>query len=101
MACSVVITAEAMREYEHIVAYLSETLKSLSAAKGFSDEFMRQVDSIRENPELHALSRMPELATKGYKPLLVKNHIALYKVVDSSVVIAHIFHRSQDYAKLV
>ena len=101
MAYSVAITAEAMREYEQIVSYLSGTLKSPSAAKGFADEFMRQVDSARENPELHAMSRMPELAARGYRPLFVKNYVALYKVHEGAIVIAHIFHQSQDYARLV
>ena len=62
---------------------------------------MQQVDSVRDNPELHALSRMPELATKGYRPLFVKNYVALYKVHDGAIVIAHIFHQSQDYARLI
>ena len=62
---------------------------------------MRQVDFVRGNPELHALSRMPELAAKGYRPLFVKNYVALYKVHDDAVVIAHIFHQSQDYARLI
>ncbi len=101
MAYSVSIAAEAMREYEQIVSYLSGTLKSPGAAKGFVDEFMRQVDHVRDNPELHALSRMPELAAKGYRPLFIKNYVALYKVHDGAVVIAHIFHQSQDYARLV
>ena len=101
MAYSVAIAAEAMREYEQIVAYLSGTLKSSRAAKGFADEFMRQIDSVRDNPELHALSRMPELVSKGYMPLFVKNYIVLYKVHDGAVVVAHIFHQSQDYTRLI
>jgi len=101
MAYSVTIAAEAMREYERIVAYLSNTLKSPKAAKGFLDEFICQVGLIRENPELHALSRMPELAAKGYRPLLVSNYVALYKIAGDAVVIAHVFHQSQDYAKLI
>ena len=74
MTYSVTIAAEAMREYEQIVSYLTNTLRSPAAAKGFVDEFMQQVDSVRDNPELHALSHMPELATKGYRPLFVKNY---------------------------
>lgn len=101
MAYSVTIASEAMREYEQILSYLSGTLKSPGAAKGFADEFMRQVDSVRDNPELHALSRMPELAAKGYRPLFIKNYVVLYKVHDGAIVIAHIFHQSQDYARLV
>lgn len=101
MAYRVSIAAEAMREYEQTVAYLSNTLKSPKAAQGFTDEFMRQVDSMRGNPKLHALPRMPELAAKDYRPLFVNNYVALYKIDGDAVIIAHIFHQSQDYAKLV
>ena len=101
MTYSVTIAAEAMREYEQIVSYLTNTLRSPAAAKGFVDEFMQQVDSVRDNPELHALSRMPELATKGYRPLFVKNYVALDKVHDGAIVIAHIFDQSQDYVRLI
>lgn len=101
MAYRVTIAAEAAREYEQIVSYLSGILNSKQAAQGFADEFARQVESVRANPEIHALSRMPELAARGYRPLLVNRYIALYKVVGEEVVIAHIFHQSQDYAKLV
>ncbi len=31
----------------------------------------------------------------------VKRHVALCKVTEDSVVIAHIFHQTQDYARLV
>lgn len=93
--------AGAMREYERTVSYLSSTLKNPNATRGFSKEFMRQVDLVRENPEPHALSRMPELTAKDYGALFVKNYVVLYKIVDGSVVIAHIFHQSQDYARLV
>lgn len=101
MAYRITIAAEAAREYEQIVSYLSGILNSKQTAQGFADEFARQVESVRANPEIHALSRMSELAARGYRPLLVNRYIALYKVVGEEVVIAHIFHQSQDYAKLV
>ena len=52
-------------------------------------------------PQLYGLSRVKELAVLGYRPMLVKNYVALYKVEGDVVIVAHIFHQSQDYAKLV
>lgn len=101
MAYSVEIAAEAQREYDQIVSYLANTLKSQQAVVGFIDEFSRQVDLIRDNPTLHALSRMPELAARGYRPFFVNNYVVLYKILGDTIVIAHIFHQSQDYARLV
>lgn len=44
---------------------------------------------------------MPELAELGYPSFRVLNYIALYKVLDGGIVIAHIFRECQDYARLV
>lgn len=101
MAYRAVILREAQREYHDIVAYLAEILKSPQAAGNFMDEFARQLGLVRNNPELHALSRMPELASRGYRPMPVNNYVALYKIDGDAVVVAHVFHQSQDYARLV
>lgn len=95
------ILKEAAREYHDIVRYLATVLNSPDAARGFVDEFERQLDLACEMPELHGLSRMKELAVLGYRPMLVKSYIALYKIDGDAIVVAHVFHQSQDYAKLV
>lgn len=101
MACKRVILREAAREYESIVAYLAHHLKSPQAALGFIDEFDRQLDLVCENPDVRALSRMPELAARGYHATLVGSYIMLYRADKDVVYVAHVFHQSQDYATLV
>lgn len=101
MAYRRVILKSAQVEYREIVAYLAEVLKSPQAAVRFMNEFDYQLDLIAENPELFSLSRMPELAARGYRTAHVNNYLMLYKIQDQSVVVAHVFHQSQDYARLV
>lgn len=101
MACSAVILDEAKGEYRDIVAYLADTLKSPSAAARFMDEFDQQVRRICDNPELFALSRIRELALLGYRAATVGSYLMLYVVSDGKVIIAHVFHQAQDYARLV
>ena len=95
------ILKEAAREYRDIVRYLAAVLGSPDAARGFMDEFDYQLRLVCDMPELYGLSRMRELAVLGYRSMLVKNYVALYKIEGDAVVVAHIFHQSQDYAKLV
>ena len=97
----VVILAEAQREYERIVSYLAVTAKSPAAAKAFMEEFDHQVEIIANYPLLHPLSHLHELACKGYRSFAVGKYHVLYKSHNSTVVIAHVFHQSQDYARLV
>lgn len=101
MASDVVILDEAQREYRAIVDYLANVLKSPQAACGFMDEFDRQLSLIADNPALFALSRMPELAARGYRTAHINNYLMLYAVRDDTVVVAHIVHQAQDYARLV
>lgn len=101
MACRAVILESAAREYEQVVSYLADVLGSPGAAASFMDEFDRQLSLVRESPEMHALSRMPELAARGYRAMLVGSYVALYKADGDAVVVAHVFHQSQDYARLV
>ena len=80
--------------------YLAANLANPSAALHFMDEFDRQIEAVCENPCMHALSRMPELAALGYRPFFVNSYVALYTVRENVVVVAHVFHQSQDYARL-
>ena len=101
MTYRAVILTETQKEYEEIVFYLAEVLKSPQAALHFMDEFDYQIDLIVDNPELYVLSRMPELAARGYRSVLVCSYIVLYRVYKDVVAIAHMFHQSQDYATLI
>jgi plasmid stabilization system protein ParE len=101
MACRVVIESAAAREYRQIVSYLADVLKSPSAARGFVDTFDEQVNLLREHPEMWPLSSCKELAHLGYRRFRVGSYLVLYKVTADAVLIAHIVHQSQDYARLV
>lgn len=101
MACSYILLECAQRDYEDIVRYLALNLGSPKAARRFADEFDKQMRLVCETPELYALLRFPELAKLGYKPLPILRYIALYTVKNGQIVVAHIFHQTQDYAKYV
>ena len=98
MAYRKVILAEAQQEYRDIVGYLVSMSRSEQAARNFID---KQVNLVAENPELYGLSRVPELAERGYRCAPMNNYIALYKVADGQIVVCRIVHKSRDYARLL
>lgn len=101
MAYEVVILESAQRELQQIIDYLCDALKSAQAAKSFMDGLEAQIALIEGNPELFALSRMPELAIKGYRVALIKNYGMLYTLREEKIHVAHFFHQRQDYARLI
>lgn len=78
MAFPRVILSSAQLEYEAIVEYLAVDLASPTAAERFMAEFSYQLDLVCDMPEIHALSRMPELAALGFRPMLANGYVALY-----------------------
>lgn len=101
MAYNVVILKSARYEYESIVGYLAQILKNPRAAGNFVTEFEYQLDLLREQPLLRPLSHMQELAARNYRSFPVNNYTCLFKFERETIYIAHVFHQSQDYARLV
>lgn len=101
MTYKVKILSEAQKELREIVNYLAKVLKSPQAATGFIDEFQSQVVLIKDDPEIFAVSKVGELAAKGYRVAFIKNYVMLYTVRHDTIFIAHIFHQRQDYFRLI
>ena len=93
------ILESANRELDQVVAYLASYDKA--AAHDFLDEFEKQLDLICSGTVEYRLSRMPELAQLGYRIAFVGRYLFLYYLEDEMVVVAHVFHQRQDYARLV
>ena len=101
MACDYAILSEAQVEIESIVSYLISVAGGSSAARAFMDEFDKKIALACDNPMLYCLSRMPEVAALGYRVFFVKSYVVLYFFRDDCIYVAHVFHRRQDYARLV
>lgn len=101
MAYKYVFLDQAKAELSEVTAYLSATTGSDKVSLGLLDEAERMVDLICEFPTMHALSRMPELAEKGYRAALFGSYVMLYTLSEDTVCIEHVFHQRQDYAHLV
>lgn len=101
MAYPRVILSSAQLEYESVVEYLAIELASPKAAGAFMMGFEHQLDLVCDMPELHGLSRIPELVAMSFRPMAIKRYVVLCRFDGGKVVVAHIFHQTQDYARLV
>ncbi|MGN0071760.1 MAG: type II toxin-antitoxin system RelE/ParE family toxin [Atopobiaceae bacterium] len=101
MGFKCILLPQAQLDYESIVRYLAVDLASPQAAGHFVDEFDKQAALVCSHPDMYALSRIPEVARHGWRPMRIMRYVALYSVRDDNIVISHIFHQSQDYARLV
>ena len=99
MAYKVRIQPTAHRELEAVMEYLLGFGKNTAAS--FLVEWENVLEGLRCGTVEHRLSRFEPLARLGYHTVLVKNYIVLYFKTSDEVVIAHLFHQSQDYAAIV
>lgn len=99
MACKVTVSPTALQELSDIVGYLSEV--SVPAAKTFMASFIEMLDNIGSELIEYRMARIPKLAAKGYRIALFDHYVLLYKKEGDTAFIAHVFHQSRNYAKLV
>jgi plasmid stabilization system protein ParE len=99
MACRVRIQPTAQRELENTVEYLFGF--GPNTAQAFLAEWESVLESLRDGLVEYRLSRFEPLAKLGYRSVLMKSYVVLYFKEKDDVVIAHLFHQSQDYANIV
>lgn len=99
MALNVRVLPEAENELDEIAAYLAG--HGPNTLKNFLDKYEEQLDHLATGSIDYGLSKLPELARLGYKSCHINSYIMLYFIEKDELVVAHIFHRSQDYARLV
>ena len=101
MPYSVHFTGQALADQAGITEYLVKTLGSPDAARRFLDELESLVSTLECTPEAFATLTEPKLHALGYRKIPFMNYIALFRVESDRVYITHLFHQSQDYARLV
>lgn len=99
MAYNVKILPSAEQEVDDIVDYLLG--HGIFTARHFLDKYRSQLQLLQSGVVDYGLSKLPELAVLGYHACLVNSYVMLYYYDNEDVVIAHVFHQSQDYAALV
>lgn len=99
MASEVRILPSAEEELSEVVGYLA--VRSQQAAVRFLAAYEEKLELLASGTVDFALSHLPELARLGYHACRVQSYVLLYYREENAVVIAHVFHSSRNYARLV
>lgn len=92
-------SAELEVEVEDIVEYLSGF--GMQPARHFIEDYRHRLELLASGVIDYGLCKLPEAAKLGYHACRVNSYIMLYYFEGDAVVIAHVFHQRQDYARLV
>ncbi len=97
------ITQQAAQELERIMDYIATKLDSPIAALEFATEIMQHYERLENAPYLYEACRDAKLRALGYRRVVIKNYILIYRVDEATarVYILHFFHGTQAYQNLI
>ncbi len=98
-----VVSEVAHADLDDILDYLSTVLCNPAAATALADDVGRAYRRIQFHPESSPLCAHPRLAALGYRKVLVRNYLFVYRHLpeENLVFVARFFHQSRNYADLL
>lgn len=93
----------AHRDLDNIISYIAVQLANPKAAGDFLDELEKCYGYLKSNPMMYAKCQNKRLEKEGYRRVLIKNYVLVYKINEASktVSILRFFYSAQDYVKLI
>ena len=82
------------------IAQLYLSLSGVESAHRITDEIFSAMEQIALFPLSGPLMRDSELRSLGYRFVVIKNYIAVYRLIGKTVFVYHIFDGRSDYPTL-
>ena len=103
MGYKLLVSKEAHRDIDEITAYIAKELKNKQAAVRFLEDLENSYRNLAENPLLYALCSNERLSEKGYRKVVLKHYLVLYRIdkTTKSVYVVRVIYGARDYAKLL
>ena len=93
----------AHQDLDKIVLYIVVQLANPIGARDFLNEVDKYYGFLKDNPWMYSKCQDKRLAKKGYRKVVIKNYIIVYKIDEESdiVSILRFFYGGQEYIKLL
>lgn len=88
-------------DYDDILAYLVDDLKSPRAALALINEMDKVIDFLETTPFANSVSMKPALTKNEYREKMVKSYVVVYRVQGQIVHLVRMFHQTQRYERFV
>jgi plasmid stabilization system protein ParE len=100
---NLVVSEDAHKDIDEIVSYIVNELQNPQAAGHFLDDVEQAYIRISDNPYLFALCSDTRLQKLGYRKVVIKNYLVLYREDEetNTVYVVRIVYGGRDYAKLL
>lgn len=97
------IMKPAQTDMREIYKYIAEELKNPIAAVNRISLINESIQSLKENPARISLVRDEYLASKGYRMILVKNHLVFFIIREEehTVSVMRVLYGRRDWSRLL
>lgn len=98
-----IVSELAHQDLDNIVSYIAIQLANPAAASSFLDEIEKCYGYLKSNPMMYSKCYDNRLEKEGYRKVVIKNYIVVYKVDEDAKIVSilRFFYGAQDYAKLI
>ena len=103
MEYRVVVSREAHSDIDEILSYMINTLKNPVAADSLLHRIEAAYETLADNPYLYAFCQDHRLKADGYRKVIIKNYILIYRVEEQEkqVYVVRVFYGRRNYAELI
>jgi len=103
MAYKLVVSKEAHKDIDDIVQYIAVELVNPTAAASFLDDIEKSYFAVINNPRMYSLCQDARLSREGYRKIIIKNYLILYRIDDEAkkVFIVRIIYGGRNYAGFI
>ena len=93
----------AKKDIENIILYISNTLKSPTAALHLLDSFESALEILKDFPYSHEIYKLSNRLNKEYRYITVKNYVIFYTVLENEkiVEIQRVLYGKMDFNKII
>lgn len=103
MVYKLIVSIEAHKDIDDIVHYIAVELVNPAAAAGFLDDVEKSYHDVVNNPHMYSLCSDDRLSRDGYRKIVIKNYLILYRIDDEAqaIFIVRILYSGRNYAELI
>jgi addiction module RelE/StbE family toxin len=103
MNYKLLVSKDAHKDIDEIVDYIADELKNPQAASDFLDDVRKSYLTIIKNPWLYAHCNDEKLQRQGYRKIVVRNYLILYRADEKKkvVYIVRVVYGRRNYSELL
>ena len=103
MTYKLVVSKDAHRDIMDIAGYITHELKSPKAADSFLNDVEKSYNRVADNPRLFSLCSDDRLERMGYRKIVIKNYLILFRIDDENkmVYIVRVIYGGRNYPEML